>query len=200
MIPPGPGPHRSRSVAGPWPFFGRFPAGLMPLIRRFKNRGLARLYTRFPILARRFTESYTPRTNRDVPWTPLTKPLSESRVALVTTAGVHHLDQPPFDMTDPDGDPTFRRLDADRPRADLTITHDYYDHTDADRDINVVFPLDRLRDLEKRGILGQAARWHYGFMGHIDGRHLETLIHVTAVEAAARLKEDGADLVLLTPG
>ena len=117
--PPAPGPHRSRPVAGPWPFFGRLPAGYTALFRRFKNRGLARLYTRFPVLARRFTESYTPRTNPDVPWTPLRKSLSESRLALVTTAGVHHRDQPPFDMTDPDGDPTFRR-----PVGPLTIPGD----------------------------------------------------------------------------
>ena len=168
-------------------------------ISRWKNRGLARLNTRFPALARRFTDAYQPVVKEETPWAPVVKPLSESSLALVTTAGVHHKDQDPFHMTK-DGDPTFRRIDASRPMASLMITHDYYDHADADQDVNIVFPLERLRELEARGIIGRAARWHYGFMGHIDGPHIQTLIDRTAPEAARELKDEAADLVLLTPG
>jgi len=119
---------------------------------------------------------------------------------MVTTAGVHHRDQSPFDMRDPDGDPSFRAIDESRPVSDLMITHDYYDHRDADKDINIVFPIQRLRELEIEGIIGKIADTHYGFMGHILGEHVQPLVNRSAPQVARRLKEDGVDVVLLTPG
>ncbi|HEX9777941.1 MAG TPA: hypothetical protein VGA63_07315, partial [Geopsychrobacteraceae bacterium] len=61
---------------------------------------------RFPALGRKLVAGYRPPAScGDVPWTELARPLSACRVALVTTAGIHHKDQPPFDMTDsPGGD------------------------------------------------------------------------------------------------
>ncbi|HHL39396.1 MAG TPA: hypothetical protein ENJ37_02710 [Deltaproteobacteria bacterium] len=135
-----------------------------------------------------------------VPWTPLSRPLSESTLAVVTTAGVHLRSQPPFDMDDPDGDPSYRILPAAAPRGELVITHDYYDHSDAERDINIVYPVDRLAELREEGLIGALAENNYGFMGHIDGRHVRTLIDETAPEVARRLKSEGVDVALLTPG
>ena len=80
------------------------------------------------------------------------------------------------------------------------ITHDYYDHSDADRDINIVFPIQRLQEFEKEGVIGRMANIHYSFMGHITDRHILTLISSTAPEVARRLMEDNVDAVLLTPG
>lgn len=128
------------------------------------------------------------------------KPLRDSVLALMTTAGVHHRDQKPFDMKDPSGDPSFRTIDAVRPFSDLMITHDYYDHTDADQDTNIVFPLERLREFENEGIIGGVTDTHYGFMGHIRGPHLETLITRTAPEVAGLLRAGAVDGVLLTLG
>ena len=76
---------------------------LMLIFSRLKNRIIARLTTRFPFLGKRFSEAYSLLEMEDVPWTPLCKPLAESRVALVTTAGVHHKGDVPFDMIDPVG-------------------------------------------------------------------------------------------------
>lgn len=103
-------------------------------------------------------------------------------------------------MKDRNGDPTFRAIDGTRPFSDLMITHDYYDHADADRDMNIVFPLERLRELQREGIIGRVADTHYGFMGHILGPHLQTLVNDTAPEVAGRLKAEGVDTVMLTPG
>lgn len=172
----------------------------MPALTRARNKILAKLLTRYPRLAKSVAGSWATVVNQDVPWTPLSKPPEQCAVALVTTAGVHHIDQPPFDMHDPDGDPSFRVIDASRPRHELMITHDYYDHRDADRDLNIVFPLDRLRELAREGAIGAVAASHYGFMGHITGRHLDTLRQGTAPEVARRLVADGVDLVILTPG
>lgn len=141
----------------------------------------------------RFVESL------EIPWTPVRKPVAESRIGLVTTAGVHLKSHEPFNMDDPDGDPSFRVIPADVQNRDLTITHKYYDHSAADRDLNVVLPLDRLRELVEQHRIGGIAPFAYGFMGHIDGPHVKTLIEKTAPEVARRLKADRADAVILTP-
>ncbi|PLX89341.1 MAG: hypothetical protein C0618_01445 [Desulfuromonas sp.] len=158
------------------------------------------LGSRFPVLAKKLAESYQPQTVIEpIPWTPLSRPLSHCRVALVTTAGVHHHGQKPFDMQDEEGDPGFRALDGATITNDYRITHDYYDHTDAEKDLNVVFPLERLREFHREGVIGELVGTHYGFMGHVTGRHLPVLVEQTAVEVANRLKKDGVDLVLLSP-
>ncbi len=165
-----------------------------------KNRLIAKLITRFPALARPFIANYQAQEAPGaIPWTVLQKPLDECQIAVVTTAGVHHRQQAPFDMQDPDGDPTYRQLDTSSIRSDFAITHDYYDHRDAERDLNIVLPLDRLDELVDEGVLGRLADRHFGFMGHITGRHMTTLVETTAPEVAARLKADRVDLVLLTP-
>lgn len=172
----------------------------MAAFQQYKNRLIARLITRFPALAERFIAAYKPwETEGSIPWTVPVKPLADCRVAVVTTAGVHHTGQEPFDMQDPDGDPSFRILDGATIANDFRITHDYYDHSDAERDLNIVLPLERLREFVQQGLIGRLAERHYAFMGHIDGRHIPTLIHKSAARLAALLKSDEVDVVLLTP-
>ncbi len=169
-------------------------------LTRFKHQLLARFIAAFPALGRRWaTAAGGWESAAAIPWTALTKPLHQCRLALVTTAGVHLRDQPPFDMTDPEGDATFRAIATDTALDDLTITHDYYDHGDADRDLNIVFPLERLRDLVAEGTIGSLAEFHYGFMGHIIGTQLSRLTGASAPEVARRLRADAVDVVLLTP-
>jgi D-proline reductase (dithiol) PrdB len=167
---------------------------------RLKNRAIAKVITAFPSLGKRLVDSYHPWESEDVPWTPVEKPLREATVAIVTTAGVHHREQKPFDMKDPNGDPSFRVIDSSRSPSTLMITHDYYDHSDADRDINIVFPLDRLREMVSGGTIGGLSERHYSFMGHIDGPYISTLVEDTGPRVAEAIVKDGADIVLLTPG
>jgi D-proline reductase (dithiol) PrdB len=134
-----------------------------------------------------------------IPFARVTKPLAQARLALITTAGVHLATQPPFDMDNPDGDATYREIPTQAPRNQLTITHKYYDHRDADRDLNVVFPLEHLRDLVRLGVIGSAAPRHFAFMGHIDGPLVDKLNRRTAAEVAAKLRADQVDYALLTP-
>jgi len=169
---------------------------------RLKNRVLAKLFTRFPGIFKleKYAEKAVPLEIEGTPWTDFTGKLHESTVAIVTTAGVHLKGQKPFDMQDPDGDPSYRELPSDTPREDYTITHDYYDHKDADADLNIVYPIDRLEEFVAEGLIGGLAPKNYGFMGHIDGPHIKTLIEKTAPEVAAKLKDQGVDVVILTPG
>jgi len=112
---------------------------------------------------------------------------------------VHLRSDRPFDMDDPDGDPSVREIPNGVLPRDVVITHKYYDHTAADRDLNVVLPLDRLRELCAEGVVGGMAPTSYSFMGHIDGRYLRTLIEETAPAVARRLRADRAEAVFLTP-
>jgi D-proline reductase (dithiol) PrdB len=170
-------------------------------IRRLKNILTARLAGRWPALADRLVSFYSPAASvRDVPWTPVKKKLADSTIAVVTTAGIHHKRQKPFDMNDPDGDPTFRILDPVSIGSDYTITHDYYDHRNADRDINIVFPIDRLEEMKAAGFIGGISKRHFSFMGHITGPHILDLIENRAPRIVEMLREDRADAVLLTPG
>jgi D-proline reductase (dithiol) PrdB len=164
-----------------------------------KDRMLARLFTRFPSLVNGWAESRNFVVNVNTPWTPFAKNLKECRIALVTTGGVHLHSQPPFDMEDREGDPTFRMIPYGTSGEDLMITHNYYDHHDADKDMNVVFPLQRLTEFEEEKIIGEVASLHFSFMGHIIGGHLDTLVKQTGPQVAGMLKEDGVDAVFLTP-
>lgn len=135
----------------------------------------------------------------EIPFTPFTRRLAHATGALITTGGIHLADQMPFDMSSPDGDPSYREIPGSVDPGEIVITHKYYDHSDADEDLNVIFPLDHLRDLANRGVIGALAPRHFGFMGHIDGDLVQTLNQESAPEVAAKLRADGVDFAFLTP-
>ena len=165
----------------------------------WKNRSLAMLLRYCPGLGRRWARGRTFTSSEHIPWTPLRKPLRDCRVALVTTGGVHLRTQSPFDMRNPLGDPSFREIPAAVSPEELIITHDYYDHRDADRDMNIVFPWLRLRELVRQGLVGAISPVHLGFMGHIDGELVATLQQWTAPDAAKMLVQHQVDVALLFP-
>jgi D-proline reductase (dithiol) PrdB len=67
----------------------------------------------------------------------------------------------------------------------------------ARRDRNLVFPLDRCRELVERGELGALNHRHFSFMGSISAPR--RLISRTAPLVAQKLREDGVDAVFLVP-
>lgn len=170
------------------------------LLERLANRFFA-----IPSVAQWWAKGAAERTqalfndDQAIPFTPLRKPLRQCRVALLTTGGVHLPTQPPFDMANPDGDASYRLIPQDVERSSITITHKYYDHSDADRDLNVIFPLAHLHDLVTQGVLGSLASNHVGFMGHIEGEQLPLLNTQTAPAVAKLLRADQVDVALLTP-
>jgi D-proline reductase (dithiol) PrdB len=120
-------------------------------------------------------------------------PLSEAQVAIVTTAGLQVEGQDAFGSFDP----SFRLLPGDH--RDLAMSHhsQNFDRAGAIADVNVVYPIDRLAELAAAGHIGSVAPRHISFMGA--QRELETLIHDTGRAAAAILREQGTDIVVLTP-
>ncbi|MBI5181144.1 MAG: hypothetical protein HZA05_07045 [Nitrospirae bacterium] len=167
---------------------------------RLKNRLIAKILTRFPALLNIYVKRAKPVVVEGTPWMPFTKDLKKCKIVLLTTAGVHLKSQSPFNMNDPDGDPTYREIPLNTPNSELMITHDYYDHKDADKDINIVFPIDRLKEMKAEGEIKEIAEINYGFMGHIDEQHLKTLINAIAPEIAKKLKTNHVDAAILTPG
>jgi hypothetical protein len=127
-----------------------------------------------------------------IPWTPLPKPISECTVVLVSTGGVHLHSDRPFNLN---SDPTFRIIPRDAQAADLAISHQAYDRTDALRDINLVFPIERLRELEAEHVIGRLADEHYGFGLMGSAKRLMPSLR----EVARRIRDAGIDLALLVP-
>jgi D-proline reductase (dithiol) PrdB len=168
-------------------------------VRRVIHQGLARLAFKWPYLSDRLIRSFVPLESEESPWAEVSKPLNQSRIALVTTAGLHHRSQQKFNMKDPCGDPSFRVLDVAGIERDYAITHDYYDHWDVERDLNIVLPVARLTEMQAAGCIGSLAERHFSFMGHVKGPHVDTLVGETAPRVAAMLKQDQVDAVLLTP-
>lgn len=165
---------------------------------RYKNRVLALAFTAFPLLARLWAKRLQP-DEAAIPWSPPGKPLRDAKVALVTTGGVHLVTDPPFDMINPDGDPSYREVSTGSDPSRWKITHDYYNHRDADRDINLVLPVGRLRELERRAVIGALHSPAYSYMGHIDGARVKTLVHGTAIDVARKLAAANVDYALLVP-
>lgn len=122
------------------------------------------------------------------------KSLSESRLALVTTGGVHLPGQPRFDIDDPAGDCSYREIPTGA--TELTWTHAYH-RPDEGSDLDAVFSLWTLRELEEEEIVGELNRRHFSFMGAIHDP--DPLIEQTAPEVAEKLANDEVDVVLLTP-
>ena len=134
-----------------------------------------------------------------VPFTPFDGELSRATVAIVTAGGVHLKDQEPFNIADELGDLTFRLIPADAGSSQLMVTHHHYDHADADADINVVFPIDVLRDLQQEGFIRDIARKHVGYMGYT--MQLKAMYEGTAPEIANEIDRGSrADVVVLTGG
>ena len=153
----------------------------------------------FRLPVRLFLRRYRWRTVDPVPWQPLSKPLAESRVALVSSAGLVTSGQEPFDSKARGGDYSYRFVPWDADPGGLIDCQrsESYDHEGVRADPNLAFPLDRVRELVKQGRIGSVNRRHLSFTGSITapGR----LIRDSAPQAAAEIVDDQVDVALLVP-
>ena len=126
------------------------------------------------------------------PWARAPK-LGQSRVGIISTAGLHRRQDRPFAGFEGD----YRVIPGDTPANDLVMTHisTNFDRTGFVQDWNVVFPLDRLRELAREGSIGSVADFHYSFMGATDPSHMAR----PAQNLAELLKGDGVDAAFLVP-
>ena len=127
-------------------------------------------------------------------WVSPSKPLSQMRVALITTAGLHFRDEAGFSFLDA----SFRPIPNEADGAKLVMSHSSvnFDRSGFADDVNLVFPIDRFRELEQRGQIGSLGDVHYSFMG---AGHTPDAYKQGAEQVAGLLKKDKVDAVFLTP-
>jgi D-proline reductase (dithiol) PrdB len=139
------------------------------------------------------------------------KKLSESKICLVSLAGVYRKGQKPFNtsagMVPPQlralrfkdrGDWSFREITLEADSIDLAIAHAHYDHSEADEDINCVFPMIRLVELEVEGFIGECTNAHYALMGFVP--EVPLIVATVRKEIIPRLKERGVDAAVVSGG
>ena len=132
-----------------------------------------------------------------VPLAPLRVPLSQARLTFVSTSGVQPTGTLPFDVVHPVGDYTFRRVPSDSRPEDLEIHQLKYPTDGAHRDLNVIFPVERLQELAREGVVGSLTPDFFSFIGYnMDPDLLERTL---AEELAEAVADQHADLALLSP-
>src|SRR3989442_937943 len=133
-------------------------------LRRVWHRLLSVAYTRAHWWATLYAKWALPLVGEGaIPWATPRTPFHHGRIALVTAAGVHRVGDVPFDMESRAGDASFRVIPGDAAAADLMITHDYYDHSAADRDVNVRFRMGQV--LGEPGAAAQQRRVLWDALG-----------------------------------
>ena len=136
-------------------------------------------------------------SNIPVPDYDLTKavgglPISERKVALISTAGLMHRGEPAFSIDSID----YRIIDS-KDETELVMSHVSvnFDRTGFALDYNVVFPIDRLREKVAAKEVGELSRYHYSFMGAVSPEKLRP----AAAELSKNLLSDKVDGVILIP-
>jgi D-proline reductase (dithiol) PrdB len=150
---------------------------------------------RLPELSRKNLLTLPVQVNDAAPFARLSRPLTACRLAIVTTAGLHRRGDRPFAP----GEQTFRVVPAASPPADIVQSHTSlgFDRVATLRDLNISYPVDRLRELIERGELGGTGPNHYSFMGA--QRDLKRIEAETGPEVGRRLRDEGVDVALITP-
>ncbi len=132
-----------------------------------------------------------------VPLAQLQRPVSELRLTFVSSAGVQPRGTLPFDVVHPVGDYTFRRVPSQSRPSDLEIHQIKYPTTGANRDLNVIFPIERLQELAEEGVIGALTPNLFSFIGYnMDPERLERTL---AEDIAEAVVQDGAEAALLAP-
>lgn len=129
-----------------------------------------------------------------VPFTPFQKKLEESTICLVTTAAVYHQDSPPFKV---EGDESFREIPGSAPTSELRYADEHFDHACADKDLNCIFPIDRIMELGHEQRIGGPATKHFS-MGFT--QQLRKIRETTIPKLAHEVDRVRPDAVLLTGG
>lgn len=121
------------------------------------------------------------------------KPLSERRVAILSTAAL----QRRSDRVFASGEASYRVIPGDTDPNDIIMSHSSvnFDRSGFQQDLNVCFPLERLKELAAEGFIGSVADFHYTVSGAVDPRRNEA----SAREIAGLMKREGVDTALLVP-
>ena len=139
---------------------------------------------------------------REIPWQPLTKPLSDCTVALLSSGGIALKTDEPFDQAGECenpwwGDPSYRKIPRTTQTEDIRVWHQHIDPTLGESDINCLLPIERLNELERLGKIGRSADTHYSTMGYV--LNPTELLEQSVPDIINSLAADAVDLVVLVP-
>jgi len=137
-----------------------------------------------------------------IPWTPMARPLSQTTIALVTSAGISLKTDPPFDMEREKkeaiwGDRSYRAMPRGTTEKDIEVKHLHINTDYIKKDINVILPLARMAEFEQEKIIGRLVPTSYSFYGF---QWQNTYFLKEAIEPISkRMKSEGVEAVLMTP-
>jgi D-proline reductase (dithiol) PrdB len=137
-----------------------------------------------------------------IPWTPMKKPLNQTTIALVTSAGISLKTDPPFDMEREKkeaiwGDRSYRAMPRGTTEKDIEVKHLHINTNYIKQDINVILPLARMAEFEQEKIIGRLAPTAYSFYGF---QWQNTDFLKEAIEPISKgMKSEGVEAVLMTP-
>jgi D-proline reductase (dithiol) PrdB len=139
---------------------------------------------------------------REIPWAPLSKPLRQCSVALISSAGIALSTDKPFDQEIERqnpwfSDPSFRLIPRDTTAQDIRVYHLHINPEFIEKDINCALPVKRLLELEASGDIGRAAPSHYSFLGYTC--QPERLLDESVPAIIGKLREEAVDAVVLVP-
>jgi D-proline reductase (dithiol) PrdB len=152
---------------------------------------------------RPFYEGRGPFPGEDAPvWAPFDKRLKQSRIALLTSAGIYvQGSQEPFDTegerANPEwGDPTWRAIPGTA--KDLGFAHLHINPEDMGTDPEIALPSRLLSTLAEEGVIGSTTTEHVSVMGFQE-RSLKAWKETTAPQIVAWLRDQSADGMILAP-
>ena len=139
----------------------------------------------------------------EIPWTPLSRPLADSTIALISSAGLALKTDRPFDQEGERqnpwwGDPSYRILPRTATAEDVKLYHLHIHPRVVEQDLNTLLPLQRLLELEDGGEIGRSAAHHYSFMGYT--LQPQVLLEQSTPAMIQHMKQDGVNVVVLVPG
>lgn len=145
----------------------------------------------------KFVNEFSWVENESAPWAKFDKSLKESKVAVISTGGLYVKGDKPFQIENrEDVDESFREIPLKIEPDQLEIGHEHYEKRYVKKDINTVFPIERLKELEDSGFIGELSNYNFSITGYIPE---PDQIYATGKEIALNLSKLDVDAVLIVP-
>ena len=167
-------------------FQKRYQAWVEDSLEEYKAKKMDRIVRNYPFVV-----------YEDIPWTPFVGDAKDHKFALLTSGGLYLKgSQPPFDTESIHGDTSFREIPKTVQQDDLGIAHSHFDHRLAEEDINSIFPIHRLIELEQEGEIGALADTNYSF-SYVN--NVVPLMEESAPLLVEKLREQEVSALLAVP-
>lgn len=142
-----------------------------------------------------YASSYKFDQTEPTPWMSLRKDLRDCKVTLITTAGLRLKNQPQYTISN-GGSTEYRELPINLKKSDVVISHTGFNTEPAQKDINVIAPVDILIEYAEQRFFAELNETFFSFLG---GRSNLEALAASAREVAYNLRAHNVDAVLIFP-